>query len=215
MHLGVCGCVSALALTGCDADKPLIAEAVLTPARRAIDHAQRAPPAVELAPQIVASRPPATKGMGAAPAGYVRMTPLARSGDFGHAILLVHPNDDVVVPIYVGGTEALSIQLRLEEKRFQRPLTHDLLDTLAEELGARMLRAEVDGLVDGVFVGSVVFERSGEVIELDARPSDAIALAIGNRVPIYVSLEVVRVAGTRPQQTGDEAPTPAADPVAL
>lgn len=205
-----------LALTSCDSGQPLLAEAVLTPARRALDHAQRAAsPTLALAPQIVDARPPAHKGVSDAPKGYVVMTPLARSGDFGNAILLVHPNEDVVVPIYVGGTEALSIQLRLEEKRFRRPLTHDLLDTLAEQLGAKMLRAQVNAVERGVYVGSVVFERSGGVIELDARPSDAIALAIGNRVPIYVSDEVVREAGVRPDDARREAPAPTADPVAL
>ncbi len=142
------------------------------------------------------------------------MTAIARRGDYGNAILLVHPSDDVVVPIYVGGTEALSIRLRLENKTYARPLTHDLLDTLVKSMGAAMLRAQVNALENGIFVGSVVFDNEGEIIELDARPSDAIALAIGNQVPIYVAAQVIAKAGVRTDDS-QPAPKPKTPPVAL
>jgi bifunctional DNase/RNase len=149
-----------------------------------------------------------------APSGYVRMTPLARSGSFGDAVLLVDDERQVVVPIYIGGTEALSIQLRLAGRPFTRPLTHDLFDAFAKRVGAKMLRAQVDRLEDRVFIGSVVLERDGELIRLDARPSDAIALAIGNGVPIFVARAVVDSAGIRSDELDDEPP-PGADPIAL
>ena len=204
--------VIALCLWGCDGGKAETAEAILTPARRAIDHAQRsAAPPVEVPEEKVEAAPLTEDG----PEGYVAMTPSARSGDFGNAVLLAHPDDDVVVPIFIGGTEALSIQLRLEERPFRRPLTHDLLDTFAKKMGARLVRSQVNALVDDVYVGSVVFEHEGELVELDARPSDAIALAIGNHVPIFVAKAVIEHAGVRIDDMGRARPKPRAEPVAL
>lgn len=206
-------------VSGCDlVDSPEQAERILTPARRAIDRAQQRAPAKPLAiePDVVDAKPPVTEdASAAAPTNYVVMTPVARSGEFGHAVLLVHPSEDVVVPIYIGGTEALSIQLRLEHQKFTRPLTHDLLDTLVTQLGGKMLRAQVNALKSGVFVGSVIFDEGGRILELDARPSDAIALAIGNRVPIYVAKDVVAEAGIRPGEISDAPPDSKTPPVAL
>jgi bifunctional DNase/RNase len=158
----------------------------------------------------VAPAPPTVE----APSGYVRMVPIARSGSFGDAVLLVDDERQVVVPIYIGGTEALSIQLRLAGRPFTRPLTHDLFDAFAERVGAKMLRAQVDRLEDRVFIGSVVLQRGQELILLDARPSDAIALAIGNGVAIFVSRAVVDSAGIRSDELDDEPP-PTTDPIAL
>ncbi len=201
-------------LSACELGHAEIAEAILTPARRAIDHAQReAPPSLDIAPQTVTAPP--SVGVGAPPTGYVVMKPVARSGAFGNAILLTRESDDVMIPIFIGGTEALSIELRLQHKTFTRPLTHDLLDSLVRELGGRMLRAQVNALVDGVFVGSVIFERAGQIVELDARPSDAIALAIGNDVPIYVAKAVIDEAGLRSGEVDGAKPSPKAEPIAL
>ena len=78
-----------------------------------------------------------------------------------------------------------------------------------------MLRAQVDRLRDDVFEGSVFFDKEGVIIELDARPSDAIALAIGNDVPIFVAEKVIERAAMRPDGIGDARPKPKADPIAL
>jgi bifunctional DNase/RNase len=210
----------------CDLESAESVERVLKPARRAIDHAQRDAPAppVDLEPDVVDAPPPVKRGTStsdaSAPEGYVVMTPLARSGDYGNAVLLVHPNDNVVVPIFIGGTEALSIQLRLERRKFTRPLTHDLLDSMMEQLGGKMVRAQVNSLKGGVFIGSVILDRKGadgdsELIELDARPSDAIALAIGNQVPIYVAKDVIAEAGLRPDDVPESQPDPDTPPIAL
>lgn len=161
------------------------------------------------------------------PAGYKMMKPILRTGNFGHAVLLLDAATETFVPIFIGGTEALSIQLRLDDRAFTRPLTHDLFDAFSKKVGARLIRSQVDSIVDGVYYGTVVFERQGagegpgeepETFSLDARTSDAIALAIGNGVPIYVAEPVLEEAGVKADALGDDgAPKGAVpkNPVAL
>jgi bifunctional DNase/RNase len=150
------------------------------------------------------------------PEGYVTMMVQSRSGrEFGNAVLLVDPNEEIVVPIFIGGTEALSIRLRLAKRKFMRPLTHDLLDSSLKSLGATMLRAQVDSLDKGVYHGTVVLQKDHRVIKLDARPSDAIALAIGNGVPVLVSRQVLDEAGIRADRLAEDTPKPTVNPVAL
>jgi hypothetical protein len=174
----------------------------------------REPEAVQLGSEVLTGdvRPAEAQP----PPGYVEMMAQARSGpSFGNAVLLLEPNEEIVVPIFIGGTEALSIQLRLEKRRFSRPLTHDLLDQMLSKLGAKMLRAQVDALEDSVYIGTVVLKQGAQVLSFDARPSDAIALAVGNAVPIFVSRKLLDEAGIRADQLDDERPQKAANPVAL
>ncbi len=215
--VGLCG------LLGCDSPQPV--RETLAPAWSAIHRAQGRAPAVavqlpvdELAPAVRAM--PAKAELRQPPAGYVAMAPVARKSSFGHAVLLMHPTKRLAIPIYVGGTEGFSIQLRLEGRNFNRPLTHDLLDRMTAALGAKLLRAQVDRLRDGVFEGSVVLLHRGdgadaEVVKFDARPSDAIALAIGNEVPIFVAPDVIREAGVPPDDPIDNPPSTKLPPVAL
>jgi bifunctional DNase/RNase len=127
------------------------------------------------------------------PRGYQVMRAVAAERN---AVLLVDQNETTVVPILIGSTEIYSIDMRLRGRTPPRPLTHDLLDTTLRELGAELVRVQVDDLRDGVFIGSVFIRQGARVIELDARPSDAIALAVGNKIPIYVADHVVAYAGT-------------------
>jgi uncharacterized protein len=113
----------------------------------------------------------------------------------GDAVVLADPSRETFVPIAIGGTEALSIRLRFDKRRYERPLTHDLLDALLRELGGELVRVQIDDLRDDVFLATIVVRREGHFAELDARPSDAIALAIGSHVPIYMSRRVLKEAG--------------------
>ena len=132
------------------------------------------------------------------PAGYLEMTVLDVKGTVdGAAVLLVNQARSVVVPIMVGGTEALSIQLRQSKQRYQRPLTHDLLDSILHELGGSLVKVQVDDIRDGTFIGTVFVRKGNRVVSIDARPSDAIALAIGNGVPIFMAQRVIDEAGLR------------------
>jgi uncharacterized protein len=113
----------------------------------------------------------------------------------GNAVFLVDLEHERVLPIWIGPSEAMAIQLRMERRRFERPLTHDLLDTIVKELGGRVVRVHVDDLRGATFVATLFVRGPDGVMAIDARPSDAIAIAVGNRIPIYVSREVVERAG--------------------
>jgi bifunctional DNase/RNase len=130
------------------------------------------------------------------PAGYKRM---AVGGiaptEHGSAVVLADDSAKTGLLIFVGGSEALSIALRLEHKKYERPLTHDLLDNVLKKLGGDVVSVRVDRLEDDVFYGSVLIHRDGRLFEVDARPSDALALAIGNSAPVYVSENVIKQAG--------------------
>ena len=137
------------------------------------------------------------------PAGYIEMqvaTVAAVPGE-GAALLLVDDAKEIALPVFIGGTEALSIDYRMRREKFRRPLTHDLLDSVLERLDAKLVQVQVDALRDGTFHGSVfIRDARGRVMRLDARPSDAIALAIGARVPIYVARAVLDEAGIKPEE---------------
>jgi hypothetical protein len=124
-----------------------------------------------------------------------------------------------MVPIFVGGTEALSIQLRLERQRYQRPLTHDLLDAVTRELHGEFEKVQVDDLRDNVYIGTVFVRDGRRVAVIDARPSDAIAIAIGAEVPIFVARKVIEAAGVRREEFDQERKAspriPGVDPLSL
>jgi bifunctional DNase/RNase len=144
------------------------------------------------------------------PKDYVEMIPLrVEPTPNGAALLLGDEAGSVIVPVFIGGTEAMSIQLRLEKQRHERPLTHDLFDAAVHELGAELWKVQVDALHHTTFIGRVFLRKGDRIIDLDARPSDAIALALGNRVPIYVAQRVIDSAGVRRDDArGDAEPAP-------
>jgi len=134
------------------------------------------------------------------PDGYVAMSVVAVTPtEHGDAVLLGDAAQPTVVPIFIGGTEALSIRLRLDGQRYQRPLTHDLLDDLVGRLGGAVWKVHVDGLKGNTFVGRVFVRQGGRTLDVDARPSDAIALALGSKVPIFVARTVVEATGLKKQ----------------
>ncbi len=98
---------------------------------------------------------------------------------------------DLVLPIWVGVFEANAIALELEKTAMPRPMTHDLLRNVARSLGASVTRVVVSDLKDDTFLATVWMEQDGEAIAVDARPSDAIALALRADCPIYVSKRVL------------------------
>jgi hypothetical protein len=113
----------------------------------------------------------------------------------GNAVFLVHGSTARAVPIFIGDTEALSIDLRLRKQRHDRPLTHDLLDSMLHRLGGQIESVRVERVEDDVFYGIVVLRRQTERVEFDARSSDAVALAVGNEAPIFMSKDVLESAG--------------------
>ncbi len=148
------------------------------------------------------------------PAGYVEVHAM-QVVDLGSssALLLLDEASSLIVPIFIGGTEALSIGHRMRGTTAPRPLTHDLLDAAVKKLRGSVVKVQVDALRDGVFHGSVYLRAGRRVLRLDARPSDAIALAIGNRAPIYVAQEVLDAAGVPRDELMKQLPANAGGPV--
>jgi bifunctional DNase/RNase len=156
-----------------------------------------APEAIEQPPPNPASVPtPAVFADGGAPLGYehVAVWDLIPTSD-GAAVLLLDASRTTVLPIFVGGTEALTIRLDLDGKRYDRPLTHDLLASIVQELGGKPVKAQIDDLRDDTYFGSVFVRQGERILQLDARPSDAIAIALGSGAPRYVSRAVMLASG--------------------
>jgi bifunctional DNase/RNase len=105
-------------------------------------------------------------------------------------------------PIAIGLTEAFAIERRLQNATPLRPQTHDLLDAVIRALGATLERIEISDLQGGTFFARLVLERDGERIEVDSRPSDALALGAAYRTPILVEDAVLEEA-SQPGQVPD------------
>jgi bifunctional DNase/RNase len=103
-----------------------------------------------------------------------------------------------VLPIWVGLYEANAIALEIEKATTPRPMTHDLLRNIANGLNATVERVVVTELRNDTFYAVVWMRQEGECVTIDARPSDAIALALRCDCPIYVSEEVLRIAKLAP-----------------
>ncbi len=115
-------------------------------------------------------------------------------------VVLREVDTERYLPIWIGPFEAEAITIALQEIEVARPQTHDLLKNAFSLLNARLMRVEVISLRDDVFYGNLVVDNNGRTIEIDSRPSDALALAVRARVPILVSSEVMDSAGIVPEQ---------------
>jgi len=114
--------------------------------------------------------------------------------DKGFVILLKSKDDNRALPIFIGQLEAQSIIIALSDAKPVRPLTHDLMKNMLDELSCSIVRVEVCDLLDDTFYGKIVFEFNGLPIEMDSRPSDAIALAVRTQAPIFVAQKVMEEA---------------------
>jgi bifunctional DNase/RNase len=116
------------------------------------------------------------------------------------------------LPIFIGATEAQAIALHLDHVTAPRPLTHDLLKTIMDNLECRMKRAEICALHENTFFAKLILEWNGVESEIDARPSDAIALALRFTAPIYVAEEVMETAGVILNETTEGGTGPNTEP---
>ena len=110
-------------------------------------------------------------------------------------VLLREVNADRYLPIWIGPYEAESITIALQEIEIARPQTHDLLMRTIEQLKGKLLRVEVIALKGDVFYGNLVVQAGDELLFIDSRPSDSLALAVRAHVPILVSHAVLDLAG--------------------
>lgn len=106
-------------------------------------------------------------------------------------IILKEHEGERQLPILIGINEALAIDRRLKGLRTPRPLTHDLMASIVEELGADLEQIVISDLKDHTFFAKLVVRTNGELIEIDSRPSDAIALGVGDATPIFVESHVL------------------------
>jgi len=120
-----------------------------------------------------------------------------------YAILLREVGASRRLPIIIGAFEAQAIALEIEGIKPPRPLTHDLLKQLIDNLGATILEVIIDELRENTFYAKIVLEVSGLTNEVDARPSDAIALAVRARSPIYVAEAVMEAAAFIPSEEAE------------
>ncbi len=118
----------------------------------------------------------------------------AIEGEDPTPIVLLENKEEKVLPIYIGASEAFSIQTALEKMSYPRPLTHDLLISMMEGLNSKIEKILIDDLDDGVFFARIIVSRNGDEIEFDARPSDSLALAVRTKSPIFVSENVMNEA---------------------
>ena len=121
-----------------------------------------------------------------------------------HVVLLKETERERYLPIWIGPWEANAIATRLQGVTAERPLTHDLFAAVLAELGVTVHRVVVSSLADETFHATLELELNGRVYAVDARPSDALALAVRTGVRIYASTEVLDRAGVEPETEVDQ-----------
>ncbi len=127
-------------------------------------------------------------------------------------VVLKEDDGERTLPIWIGASEANAIALELQGVKPERPLSHDLMKLLVTGLGGELRRVVISGLRENTYVAELLIYRGGEVFEVDARPSDSIALALRMHAPIYSNDELLDRSAS-----GAEAPPPepGSDPEAL
>jgi len=116
-------------------------------------------------------------------------------------VVLKNDEDSIFLPIWVGIFEANAIALRLEEVEMPRPMTHDLLRNIISDVEGKVTRVVINDLVDSTFYARIFMTLGARNLEIDARPSDALALALRTDAPIFVAQTVLDQAQTL---SGDE-----------
>ncbi|MFA8434013.1 MAG: bifunctional nuclease domain-containing protein [Marinifilaceae bacterium] len=120
-----------------------------------------------------------------------------------YALVLSEEGGDRRIPIIIGGVEAQSIAIQLEELEPPRPLTHDLFKSFAEAFAVVVVEVNIYRLEEGIFYAELVCERGDSRIRIDSRTSDAVAIALRFRCPIYTTEEIIEKAGIVLSVEGD------------
>lgn len=136
--------------------------------------------------------------------------------NYQRVVVLKDKGSDRYLPIWIGPAEADAIAVQLQEVSVARPLTHDLLKAVIGALGAKVNAIIVNDLANDTFYARIILDVDGRRLEIDSRPSDAIALAVRVKVPIYVEEAVLDRAGIYlDQETGKPAETGKPEPAEL
>lgn len=123
-----------------------------------------------------------------------------------YALILSEVEGDRRLPIIIGGVEAQAIAIQVENIKPARPLTHDLFKNLSDTLNISLKEVIINDLVEGIFHAKLVLEQDGKEVEIDARSSDAIALALRFDCTIYTYEFILSAAGLKVEE-GEEAET--------
>jgi len=121
-------------------------------------------------------------------------------------VILKVEDENRYLPIWIGQPEARSILMKLQNQEFSRPLTHDLAVNLVSELGGSMERVTVTELRDSTFFATISLEINGRTVEIDSRPSDAIALAVRSGAEIFAADAVIEEAAVVFEEAMEETP---------
>jgi bifunctional DNase/RNase len=132
-----------------------------------------------------------------------------------HVVILKEKNADRYLPIWIGVFEANAIALKITGISPERPITHDLMASAMGELQIGLSRIVVTSLNNEVFYARLFMRQNGREIDIDARPSDAIALAVRLECPIFVASEVLERAGVIPEKEEGESDLSAEDRLAV
>jgi bifunctional DNase/RNase len=119
-------------------------------------------------------------------------------------VVLKDVDTDRYLPIWIGPFEADAITIQLQGVQVARPLTHDLLKSIIDEMGATISHVMVSELKNDTFYARIVMDVNGQSMEIDARPSDAIALAVRANAPLFVAEEVMTSASIVPEASLEE-----------
>jgi len=127
--------------------------------------------------------------------------------NYQRVVILKEKDADRYLPIWIGPAEADAIAVQLQEVAVARPLTHDLLRSVITALGATVSSIIVNDLANDTFYARIILDADGKYMEIDSRPSDAIALAVRVKVPIFAEESVLEKAGIiLDKETGKAAP---------
>jgi hypothetical protein len=121
-------------------------------------------------------------------------------------VLLKTADDDKYLPIWIGHPEAASILMKLQGATPPRPMTHDLLTDVITELQGEIVKVEVTELRENTFYARITIMQDGREVEIDSRPSDAIALAVRCDAQIFASDDVIAESGIEFQADDDDQP---------
>ncbi|MFQ5888878.1 MAG: bifunctional nuclease family protein [Gemmatimonadota bacterium] len=125
-------------------------------------------------------------------------------------VILREKGGDRLLPIWIGPGEASAIAMELAGIKFSRPLTHDLFNTVVRGLGSELVRVLITKVVDNTYYASLIFRRDGELISIDSRPSDSVALALRASAPILADDSLLEMTSFEIEESSfeDEADAP-------
>ena len=124
--------------------------------------------------------------------------------NYQRVVILKEKDSDRYLPIWIGPAEADAIAVRLQDVQVARPLTHDLLRSIIDQLGGAIEYIIVNDLSNDTFFARIMLQVDGKSMEVDCRPSDAIALAVRAQVPIFAEESVLEKAGVRLDEEGQQ-----------